>query len=136
LLEFSHFALLGKTKDKIAVIYRPVLKKTRQPDEELFNKLSNEILEMWRTAGRDFAENFARSKFLSFRNEAGSLEYGEVKGKIIFEMRAIKLKFHVTIGKGTEKDFTKLERLKFPDMEILDKEVYINPGKSAPFAND
>jgi len=69
-------------------------------------------------------------------NNAGTLEYGEVNGRIIYEMRAIKLKFHVTIGKGTEDDFKKLSRISYPDLVISYEEAYVEAGKTTSFAKD
>jgi len=134
ILRFSHYSVMGKYKDKIAVIFKPVSSKDGEPNEVLFTKYSNDIFDMWRNAGKNYAK-MTNGRLRIFRNDANTLEYGEVNGRIIFEMRAINLKFHVTIGKGTEKDFQKLSQISFPDMFIIYNEVYVEAGKTSPFTN-
>jgi len=72
--------------------------------------------------------------FRTFPNETEALEFGEIDNEIIFEQRAIKIKFHVTLGRGGEREMKLLQKMTFPNITILPETSYIEPGKRRPFS--
>jgi len=65
ILTYSHLSILGKYKDKVTVVFKPVSIKDGQPNETLFAKYSNDILNMWRDAGKNYAK-LKDGRFKSF----------------------------------------------------------------------
>jgi len=93
---------------------------------------SKEILQMWRNEAIKFG--ISQNKPIKlFKNEENTLEFAAMDREIIFEMRAIKIKFHLTVGKATEQNIEIINTSTFPDMYIDTQIPYISPGKTTPF---
>jgi len=87
---------------------------------------------MWRTEAIKFG--ISQNKSLKFfKNAENTLEFAAMDGEIIFEMRGIKIKFHLTVGKATEPNLAIIKDFKSPDMVIDAQIPYVSPGKTTAF---
>jgi len=128
--KYQGYTILGKKKNKLAILFQPIMKK-KVPEDTLEN-YSKEILQMWRNEAIKFG--ISQNKPIKlFKNTENTLEFAAMDREIIFEMRAIKIKFHLTVGKATEQNIEIINTSTFPDMYIDTQIPYISPGKTTPF---
>jgi hypothetical protein len=136
----AKFELLGKHKDKVTVVYKAKAVGNKGPiNLEAYNK---DILEIWRNVARDFAKQ-TNSKFATVR--VGGLEKGFVDGILVYQMRAIELKLHLTVGQidrvasdlgeGLRKNYLGYAVLKkylkmFPTLTVKSQGAYISAGST------
>lgn len=132
------FELLGQKKNRISVIYSARGKSvcSTPVDLEIFNQ---DILEIWRRVARDFASK-NHLKFATV--DAGGIEKGFIGGTLAYQMRAIPLKMHLTIGSLHQVSKSLLKALdsphllsthlaNFPPMVIRATKAYISMGKTS-----
>lgn len=93
------FEYIGRDEDKVAVLFSPKRLDNGSADEARHLQFDFNFKLLWRKAGRMMAKE-RNQKFFYFTNHTGELEYGEVGGKLIYEMRNIKPKYHITLGRA------------------------------------
>lgn len=93
------FEYIGRDEDKVAVIFLPKRLDNDSTDRARHLQFDFNFKLLWRKAGRMMAKE-RNQKFYYFTNHTGELEYGEVGGKLIYEMRNIKPKYHITLGRA------------------------------------
>jgi hypothetical protein len=107
-LQFSHYSIMGKEKNKVTAVFEPV-SFSGQSAEEQYLYLNNEIHNIF----RDALMKYAKAKKISLKKvqfkqpfdngqQDRPLEEGFIAGYgYVYRMKIVKPIFHVTLGRST-----------------------------------
>lgn len=101
----STFEFIGREEDKLAVVFEPVA--CDSVDSEKYLRYDYHFKILWRKAASQMAYHRGVN-FGYFTDHTGDIEFGEVGGKLVYQMRYMKPKYHITLGrasKGAESQF-------------------------------
>lgn len=119
------FEFIGRDEDKLAIIFSPFTLEGEE-DNHRYLQYDYHFKVLWRLAAQSMAKQ-KNAKFSYFTNHTGALEFGEIGGQLVYQMRSIKPKYHITLGRAAKGQEESLDGYEL-EITINPKTFYLEAG--------